>query len=271
MKRKIEKILRLIGMERLIFYYVFAKDYRKNSRGNTLFSSEQPSVRLPPAFLRFDVTATTNASSYYQTGKETAEKISKDYQHHVPSNTAASVLEWGCGPGRLIQHMPSFFHHTELNLYGADMYKPSIDWASTFLAEFATFYRNRINPPLRFKSNTFDFVYAVSVFTHLSEQLSKDWMKEILRVVKPNGLFWFSCHSGKQHLSKLNTTQRAKINNHEYVSIHSFHDGSQMYEGLHPEPWMRMIIQEAKGEVVDYQFLGLQNYQDIYMVRKLSL
>jgi ubiquinone/menaquinone biosynthesis C-methylase UbiE len=46
--------------------------------------------------------------------------------------------------------------------------------------------------PLPFSNDTFQIVYAYSVFTHLPEQAAAHWMHEIKRVLKPEGRIVFT-------------------------------------------------------------------------------
>ena len=55
----------------------------------------------------------------------------------------------------------------------------------------ATFLRNGEEPPLDLPANSFDLVYAVSVFTHLTEHWS-GWLAEMHRLLRPGGLGVFS-------------------------------------------------------------------------------
>lgn len=268
MKKQIELLLRRLGLERLIFYYVYLKDHKKNKSASEAFEKRHRAFKFPPPFLRFDVIATSSASYFYESGKLTAEQISLDLKRYAPETTPVRVLEWGCGPGRLLQHMQSYIPERNLELSGVDMYQPSIQWASDNLSDVAVFHRNEKAPPLIFDQDEFDFVYALSVFTHLSEKLSRVWMTEIMRILKPGGVFWFSSHSGDHHHSKLNEEDRERLGHGQYVAIHSFHDGSQMFEGIHPPQYMEQLLVDAGGEVVRYQPSGLQGYQDVWIVKK---
>ncbi len=52
----------------------------------------------------------------------------------------------------------------------------------------AEFKQNRPLPPLDYRDEMFDLVYAVSVFTHLSEEFQLPWLDELKRILKPNGV-----------------------------------------------------------------------------------
>ena len=50
--------------------------------------------------------------------------------------------------------------------------------------------------PLAYADDTFDLVYALSVFTHLTEDLCEAWMDELYRIVKPGGAAIVTTHGG---------------------------------------------------------------------------
>jgi SAM-dependent methyltransferase len=93
------------------------------------------------------------------------------------------VLDFGCGPGRTLTE---FLESTEgAEFVGCDIHAESIDWARAHLPD-VTFMTNGEEPPLELEANSFDLVYAVSVFTHLSEHWS-GWLAEIHRLLRPGG------------------------------------------------------------------------------------
>jgi SAM-dependent methyltransferase len=47
---------------------------------------------------------------------------------------------------------------------------------------------NGVEPPLPYDDDSFDFLYSISIFTHLDEPLQQPWIRELERVVKPGGL-----------------------------------------------------------------------------------
>ena len=53
---------------------------------------------------------------------------------------------------------------------------------------------NKLSPPLDYENDFFSLVYARSVFTHLSEELQIEWMKEFARIIKKGGYLYFTTH-----------------------------------------------------------------------------
>lgn len=267
LKRRIEMVLRKIGLEPLIYYYVFAKDHRKFAAADAVFLAANPQLKLPPARLRFDVIACSQAEYYTTTGKAMAAQMQGVMDKWV-SPDATHVCEWGCGPGRILIPLAAMDSSKRRKFIGTDMYPPSIRWAQSVQSEPLAFHLNRMNPPLPLPDHSIDFVYAVSVFTHLSESLTQSWLGEILRVLKPGGIFWFSAHSGQKHLHELTAHQLTLLARGEFVAIDSRHDGSQMYTGIHCPALMKKMIAAAGAEVLEYQPEGNQKYQDAWIVRK---
>src|SRR5688500_16473452 len=98
------------------------------------------------------------------------------------------VLDVGCAQGRLLVGLARMGH----DAYGVEPWKQSIEVAQ----ELA----KRENTPITIKqgyaesipypSNTFDLVLATSVMEHVQDvELA---LKEVYRVLKPGGIFWYN-------------------------------------------------------------------------------
>lgn len=96
----------------------------------------------------------------------------------------ATVLDFGCGSGRLLRHL---LHEPGVReLHGCDIDGPSIAWVREHLPAVQAFV-TAPEPPLETPDGRFDVVVAVSVFSHLGASWER-WMAELHRVVKPDGL-----------------------------------------------------------------------------------
>ena len=94
-----------------------------------------------------------------------------------------SILDFGCGCGRVTRH----WQHLGGAVHGCDYNPHLVDWCTANLP-FASFSVNRAEPPLPYEDDRFDFVYSLSVFTHLDERLQTAWIDELVRVLRPGGL-----------------------------------------------------------------------------------
>ncbi len=95
------------------------------------------------------------------------------------------VLDFGCGVGRTLRH---FLAEAEVaELHGCDIDGPSIAWLQEHLSPPLHVLRNEESPPLPYEAETFDLIWAISVFTHLTELWSA-WLLELHRILAPGGL-----------------------------------------------------------------------------------
>ena len=77
------------------------------------------------------------------------------------------VLDFGCGSGKVMRHfLPEA---EECELWGCDIDKPSVDWINAALNPPLHAVANGETPPLDQPSGSFDLVWSVSVFTHLTD------------------------------------------------------------------------------------------------------
>jgi SAM-dependent methyltransferase len=102
-----------------------------------------------------------------------------------PLTSASRVLDFGCGWGRVIR----FFLKDVApeNLIGIDCSEKAIArcletnrWCRFELCE--------VLPPTDLEADGFDFIYAFSVFSHLSEEAHERWLEEFERLLRSGGL-----------------------------------------------------------------------------------
>ncbi len=104
----------------------------------------------------------------------------------------ASVLDFGGGCGRLTRH---FIPAPGQRIVGCDLDPESIAWCQANLArDGVEFVVNDPAPPLPFAASSFDLAIAISVFSHLPEDLQFAWLDEMARVVRSGGLLLVSVH-----------------------------------------------------------------------------
>ena len=95
------------------------------------------------------------------------------------------VLDFGSGAGRTLRHFATEAETAEF--WGADIDEPSIAWMQENLSPPFHAWQSTINPPLGLEHGSFDLIYAISVFTHLTDN-SIQWLLELHRLLKPDGL-----------------------------------------------------------------------------------
>jgi len=95
------------------------------------------------------------------------------------------VLDFGCGAGRVLrQFLPEA--ETGGEFWGCDLYEPTIAWLTRNHSPPFRFYVND-RRPMPHPDSYFDLVYAISVFTHITDAWA-DWLLELHRILNPDGL-----------------------------------------------------------------------------------
>lgn len=100
-------------------------------------------------------------------------------------NRDSSILDFGCGWGRIIR----FFLKDVAaeNLYGIDVDPQLLDICLQTVGH-GNYSKVNPLPPSGFPDNSFDIVYAFSVFSHLAEPVHIKWVEEFSKILKPGGI-----------------------------------------------------------------------------------
>lgn len=179
---------------------------------------------LPPPNLMYDVIASRWQAVFLDSGQTIVDDMAVQLeQHGHPLQGFSSILDFGCGCGRLIRHVKQ---HTNASLTGSDYNASLISWCQAHLS-FASFSVNQLLPPFSFAPASFDFVYARSVFTHLPAETQEAWMTEVHRVMRPGGVFYLTMH-GDRIAGGLTENQRTAMQQGELVVLYSSRAGENL-------------------------------------------
>ena len=192
-------------------------------------------IKIPPYLLMLDAYGHCNAESYHETGLLHSKAISDVILKYKP-NEKITVCEWGCGSARLIQHLKSY-NPNIVKLIGTDYNSHTISWCKTNFDNI-DFIHNELEPPLDLPDNSVDVLYCLSVFTHLSEKQHYNWIKEIKRVLKPNGLLIASLH-GEKTFSRLFPHELESAKNGNLVTRGQVKEGSGLYIAYHSDNFVK--------------------------------
>lgn len=120
---------------------------------------------------------------YERTGRVRREAIGRALPADF-SFEGKTVLDFGCGAGRVLRQ---FLPETRSGeFWGCDLYEPTITWLNENLSPPFRFYVND-RRPMPHPDEYFDLVYAISVFTHITDEWA-EWLLELHRILKPGGL-----------------------------------------------------------------------------------
>lgn len=227
--------------------------------------ADENGLPIPGSELRHDVAGNTDVKWFIHGGKLGAETIiSLLEKQGIQFGSLASVLDFGCGCGRVIRHLG---HYDKVQLHGTDISRRGIAWCDANL-NFAEFGTNRLSPATRYRSASFDFIYAFSVFTHLTHKLQILWMNEMQRLLKPGGHLLITSH-GDHYLSHVPESQKAAYQQGELVIKRGDSAGSNHCAAFHPPDFVNSSLAPDSGfKVVDFVPEGARGNpkQDAYLL-----
>lgn len=247
----------------------FARERVRTARVNRDFLKANPGYAKPPADLAFDAYNNTNLKLYAEVGRRQAEGFATFMTQHWPAGDGVPhrVLEWGCGPARLIRHMPELLRELDVELHGTDYNLATIEWCRNAIPDI-TFTLNGLNPPLPFEADTFAASYNFSVVTHLSQEVQLNWTRELHRVLKPGGILIVTTHG--RNFEHLLTDRRelASYKAGQVVIQSKYEEGKKWFLAIHPEQFVTNQLLRDFTEVQKLDGGPWNITQDVWLARK---
>ena len=155
---------------------------------------QAPQPSLPPPALRKGGDNFASDVDFVQGGQRDTRLLMRD----AGLDRNSSVLDWGCGPGRLLWGVLSELG--EVRRYvGVDVEKRAIDWArDNIVHSWVEFIRvdaqnDRYNPDgflgprIPVNRDSVDVFYAYSVFSHMLLEDTSAYLGEVRRVLSTDG------------------------------------------------------------------------------------
>lgn len=244
-----------------IFYWCVDLRYRQ-------YIKQTGFAHLPPAHLRDRVHGSTNIDSFLEVGRKCSQDIESSLMKiDRDLGSFQQILDFGCGCGRTLiwfanRSQPSSF-------YGTDTDADAISWCRNNL-DFVSFGVNMPLPPLEYPSETFDLIYAISVFTHLDEDHQFRWLNELKRVSKPKGIVITTVH-GHYCWKDLPPGEITKLKKAGIMFV-----PVNIWKGILPDCYQltfhtKEYVLDRYAEyfdILDYTEKGINNHQDVIILQK---
>ncbi len=265
-KGAISNMLRKLGLTQgtdLVRYHIQKVQNRKVNRE---FRTKNLNVILPPDYLIYE-SFQLNYKKYYEGGRDTAKWLINHLEKHINLKNK-NILDWGCGPGRIIRHLPNLVNNG-CKFYGTDYNQKSIKWCSENI-ENVKFNQNSLEAKLPYADNSIDLIYGISIFTHLSEQLHYDWYNELNRILKPNGIMFLTTQ-GNNFKIKFTDKELDDFNNGKLIVRGNVKEGHRTFSAFHPSKFMKQLFKNV--QILEHITLKDRQpslAQDIWIIKKLE-
>ena len=212
-------------------------------------------AHLPPAKLRYRVSCSPDAEEFIATGKTCAAdiqtalaKVGRDL------GSFTRILDFGCGCGRTLVHLKDLAPAAQI--HGADIDAKAIEWCRVNL-QFGSFDFSNAKPPLAYDAATFDFIYAISVFTHLDEHYQFLWLEELKRIAKPGAIV-------------LLTVDSSLVGDQDFMFRQSYEKGifPAWYQNAYHSKDYVLANFGKHFEILDYFPRAMNAHQDVVVLKK---
>jgi SAM-dependent methyltransferase len=231
-------VLRKMHLLHLADLFWFLRLYWLNRKANTLFRKQHPDVPVPPPMMLYDILGSCDLSGFYLSGQEHAHEISRIISAERPEKFLR-ILEWGGGPARVLQHLNSPDDYS-WDLWGSDYNLQSISWCQHNWSDIH-FIHHELEPPIPVENEFLDVIYCISVFTHPSEASHHQWVTEILRLLKPGGLF-IGTFRGEAFRDELTNEEQLRLDCGELVIRDKIREGKKDYSAYHSDDFVRQLL-----------------------------
>ena len=270
---------KVLSFERIVraFYFrlvvkpretILRINYRVRNHYHRIVVQLVDRLPVPPPHLISFTTGNEDVPWFIKSGKLGAESLDVTLRKNgIDIYQFEAILDFGCGIGRVIRHFRSL---QKTKIYGTDYNHELIAWCKKCI-KFAYFRTNPIHGPLDFEDEFFDFIYALSVFTHLTEEQQFYWIEELTRVLKPGGFLFITVH-GVSYLHTMNPEDHDRFNRGELVVYGSQHEGGNLCTTYHPDRYVRDKLAKSLILVDHIPTGALGNpHQDVYLFKNLLL
>jgi SAM-dependent methyltransferase len=180
---------------------------------------DRVSIPLPPPELQHQIFGHTVTLEEFLYGGYSLSEGIRDTLKLVgrPMGTFTSILDVGCGCGRVLRWLEPEAPHARL--HGSDISEKAIGWDRANIP-FARFEVNGMSS-LPYADESFDLVLAISVVTHFDEELQLKWLEELRRVLRPGGILLMTVTGDETARFKLSgpTLESFQEKGHQYQRV----------------------------------------------------
>ena len=156
-----------------------------SSRSVEHFTEIGDRFKCLPAYLVLKVNGFLDEETFWDIGKGVAEVLIAEAS---TPNQPTQVLDFGCGLGRILLPVSKAFPDAKFTAFDID--REMLDWGQFLVKDYEHHFTGDVS---LLPDESFDFLYAISVFTHLDTS-TEAVLQEMKRLLKPGGRAFLSYH-----------------------------------------------------------------------------
>jgi SAM-dependent methyltransferase len=214
---------------------------------------------LPSGNLMFRVSGDDRTDVYLLVGMKCfSDIVSIAAMAGRPVSSFRSVLDFGCGCGRVLRLWPIIEGQS---VHGTDLDGDAVSWCKSAMPRFK-FEQNWELPPTQYAFGQFDLIYSISVFSHLRLDYAEAWVKELKRITAPGGLVLISLHGSHLLADQSDLENGAKYDETDFWKGH-FPD---WYGNLYLSEDGAHHLFEREFQIIKFMPRGMASHQDVILL-----
>lgn len=227
-------------------------------------------LKTPPKHLIERVDGTGIAAFFQLKGAQNYWELVRAIEKQRTLKSIETMMDWGCGCGRLTGF---FCNYSDIpNVYGCDIDTEAIAWCHSNYPDHK-FAKIPLMPPTKYADNKFDLIVSFSVLTHLERSAQIAWLKEMERILKPDGLLLATVHGFTAAKAMVGAEAAYQV---KRDGIHDELQDSAL-KGVAPDGYYRTVFVTPEYvrnqwteilSVLDYIEQGASNFHDLVVMKK---
>ncbi|WP_245279213.1 class I SAM-dependent methyltransferase [Mesorhizobium loti] len=199
---------------------------------------------------------------YFENGAANAQQV-RELMTSLGLPKDAKVLEFASGYGRVTRHLK------DLNLVACDIHPEAVSFCEDVLAVPAI--PSASAPEDWEPGEKYDFIFAISLWSHLPDGLFQRWLSSVCAALKPDGYLMFSTH-GAHAASVVPQLAEVLKDGQQYGYL----DGSDQKD-LDPSIYgstvvlptyvIKAIYDATNARIVSFKSAGWWGLQDEWIIR----
>jgi SAM-dependent methyltransferase len=187
-------------------------------------------------------------------------------------------LDFGCGYGRVIRFLVERVPPDRI--WASDVAHEAVDFCRSEFGVHALYSRPDLE---RLELEPFDFIYAISVLSHLNERNSRALLRLLGDALRPEGIAMFTTHGrrslenpalyGAEFRERRDEITRAVEARGMTFLPYAFTGGDDYGMAWHASEWVEQTVAELHGGAVRLVYFvphGLDDHQDVFAFRRVG-
>jgi SAM-dependent methyltransferase len=187
-------------------------------------------------------------------------------------------LDFGSGYGRVIRFLVERVPRDRV--WAGDVVREGVDFCRSEFGVHPLYSRPDLEA---LELEPFDFVYAISVLSHLNERNSRAFLRLLGDALRPNGIAMFTAHGrrslenpelyGAEFGERRQEIARAVAAHGMTFLPYAFTGGDEYGMAWHTRDWVEETIREQHGRAVRLvRFVphGLDDHQDVFAFQRVG-